>query len=226
MTKQFTQLREEINQSSSELGSVVKRQEAETAVAEADSDLARRGRRFDESVASVAASAGSSFGASPILAANAACVHHPFSLRSSRAEEGGLLCRSDESQSWTPPHPPPTSSLAVGSAERSHPGAMDDEDAKAFEEARRKATEATAERLRAAAQQSEAVAKARVAAASDRKAWSDVQTVRVLFLSVFSIVHCAHFTLAQGSEISLHSLRSPPAEPAIDHSLRSPADDC
>ena len=137
-----------------------------------------------------------------------------------------MLCRSDESQSWTPPHPPPTSSLAVSSAERSHPGAMDDEDAKAFEEARRKATQATAERLRAAAQQSEAVAKARVAAASDRKAWSDVQTVRVLCLSVFSIVHCAHFTLAQGSEISLHSLRSPPAESAIDHSLRSPADDC
>ena len=115
----------------------------------------------------------------------------------------------------------------MGSAERTHPGAMDDEDAKAFEEARRKATEATAERLRAAAQQSEAVAKARVAAASDRKAWSDVQSVRVLFLSVFSIMHCAHFTLAQGSEISLHSLRSPPAESAsIDPSLRSPADDC
>ena len=138
-----------------------------------------------------------------------------------------MLCSSDASQSWTPPHPPPTSSLAVSSAERTHPGAMDDEDAKAFEEARRKATEATAERLRAAAQQSEAVAKARVAAASDRKAWSDVQSVRVLCPAVFSIVHCAHFTLAQGSEISLHSLRSPPTESAsIDHSLRSPADDC
>ena len=37
VTKQFTQLREEINQSRTDVGSAVKRQEAETAVAEADS---------------------------------------------------------------------------------------------------------------------------------------------------------------------------------------------